>query len=66
MQTEQQLAAIRMGSEMSQGDLPPQFIVQCVRAAMEHEGVLDLMALWFEAENDTERAEVVSDLPETP
>lgn len=64
MQTEQQLAAIRIGSEMSQTDLPPNFIVQCVRSAMEYEGVLDLMVMWVEAEDLIEKEDIVGDLQE--
>lgn len=61
-QTEQQVEAIRIGSQMSDTELPSHFVVQCVRAAMEHEGILDLMVMWLEAEDDEERGEIVGDL----
>ena len=61
-QTEQQVEAIRIGSKMSQTDLPSNFVVQCVRSAMEHEGVLDLMMMWSEAEDQSEKEEIESDL----
>ena len=61
-QTEQQVEAIRMGSKMSPTDLSSNFVVQCVRSAMEYEDVLDLMMMWSEAEDKSEKEEIESDL----
>lgn len=59
------ISAIRIGNQMDQAGLPAGFIGDCVHAAMEHEGILDLMEMWRDADSDDEKNETIADLQES-
>lgn len=48
--------------EMKKADLPKVFIVDVVRAALDYEGISDLMKLWSDEEDHKEKNEIVADI----
>jgi hypothetical protein len=48
--------------EMDREKLPPLFIVSAVRAALDLEGVADLMKLWRDEEDQEEKNEIIADI----
>lgn len=53
---------IDIGYQMNQSGLPKEFVVEAVSTAFEFEGVYDLMKLWAEEEEETEREEIIADI----
>lgn len=47
---------------MGQAGLPEEFIAAAVETAFEYEGVYDLMVMWRDEDDPTERGEIVADL----
>src|SRR5437870_4693743 len=48
--------------EMKKAGLPKVFIVDVVRAALDFEGISDLMKLWRDEEDQKEKNEIVADI----
>ena len=53
---------IDIGYQMNQSGLPKEFVAAAVSTAFEFEGVYDLMKLWAEEEEETERDEIIADI----
>jgi hypothetical protein len=49
---------------MTREDLPEIFIVSAIRAALDYEGIADLMRLWHEETDQQEKNEIVADIQE--
>src|SRR3989338_10625703 len=47
---------------MKTAELPSDFIVTAVKCALEFEGVADLLRLWEEETDQTERNEIIADI----
>lgn len=54
----------RIALEMESAGLPEFFIDDTVRAALDFEGVADLMKLWRDEEDPQERKEIIADIQE--
>jgi len=57
-----QVEIIEIGSLMHKAKLPNTFVAAAVSTAFEFEGVCDLMRMWAEETEETERAEIVADI----
>jgi DNA-binding phage protein len=53
---------IEIGHMMNLAKLPKPFIAAAVETAFEFEGVYDLMKMWIEETEESEREEIVSDI----
>lgn len=53
---------IEIGHQMNQAGLSEEFIAAAVQVAFEYEGVYDLMMMWSEETDETERNEIVADI----
>lgn len=59
---EQKVIVYEIATQMKKMGLSVHFISACVEQALEYEGTHDLMVLWFEADSEIERNEIVADL----
>jgi len=55
---------LEIGTAMTKAGLPDVFVADAVRTAMEFEGVLDLLVLWRDEGEETEREEIIADIQE--
>ncbi len=55
---------LEIGTAMTKTGLPDVFVADAVRTAMEFEGVLDLLVLWRDEGEETEREEIIADIQE--
>jgi DNA-binding phage protein len=58
----EQIKLFNIAIKMKKSGLSDGFIVEAVRAALEFEGIEDLMHLWDEEKNNTEKNELISDI----
>jgi DNA-binding phage protein len=57
-----QIILLEIALEMKQADLPQIFIVNTIRAALDFEGIADLMKLWKDEEDPQEKNEIIADI----
>ena len=60
--SEEQLHLFQIAFQMKTAELPSDFIVTAVKCALEFEGVADLLRLWEEETDQTERNEIIADI----
>lgn len=60
----EQMKLFFIAVQMKKSGLSDLFIVSAVRAALEYEGISDLMNLWVKEEDEKERDEIISDIQE--
>lgn len=53
---------IEIGHKMNQAGLPEEFTAAALSTAFEFEGVYDLMNLWVEETESSERGEIIADI----
>lgn len=58
----QQVDLFEIGAEMRKADLPDWFVAAAIRAALEFDGVRELVVMWHEETASNERAEIVADI----
>jgi len=54
--------AVDIGHQMNEEGLPEEFVNSAVKVALEFEGVLDLMILWDEEDDISEKEEIIADI----
>ena len=59
---DQDISLFSISDKMKQSGLPPEFISMAIRTALEYEGVADLIFLWNEEVDASERDEIISDI----
>jgi len=57
-----QVELFEIGAQMKQARLPEEFIVNAVRTAIEFEGVYDLVKMWADETEESDRDEIVADI----
>jgi DNA-binding phage protein len=57
-----QICLFKIATEMKIAGIPDFFIVKAVRTALDFEGVADLMKLWAEEEDESEKDAIIADL----
>src|SRR5262245_36927735 len=57
-----QIILFKIALEMKKAGLPQVFIVNAVRAALDFEGIADLMKLWSNEDEQKERDEIIADI----
>ncbi len=62
LNADRKVELIEIGHCMNQAGLPKAFIADAVETAFRFEGVSDLMKMWDEETDETERAEIVADI----
>jgi DNA-binding phage protein len=58
------LEVVEIGHQMNQAGLPKEFIVAAVDTAFEFEGVYDLMKMWADETESSEREEIIAEIQE--
>lgn len=53
---------LEIGTAMTRAGLPDRFVADAVKTAMEFEGVHDLLVMWRDEEEETEREEIIADI----
>jgi len=53
---------MQIGTNMSQSGLPSSFVAAAVETAFEFEGVYDLMRMWEDENDKTEKDEIIADI----
>lgn len=62
MTAHRQIELFKIAAEMEKACLPEEFIAAAIRTALEFEGVADLVTLWAQESDSTERDEIVADI----
>lgn len=57
-----QMILIDIASEMNKQNIPELFIINTFRAALDFEGIADLMRLWRDEKDQEERNEIIADI----
>ncbi len=58
----QQVGLFEVAHHMKEAGLPAEFIAGAIRTALEFEGVADLINLWANETDETERDEIIADI----
>lgn len=56
--------AIEIGHQMNHAGLPKTFVAAAVSTAFEYEGVYDLLKMWSDEKDNSERNEIIADIQE--
>lgn len=57
-----QIVLLEIALEMYNEKLPEFFIINTIRAALDYDGIADLMRLWKDETDQTERNEIIADI----
>lgn len=56
------IVLLEIALEMYNKKLPEIFVINAIRAAFDYDGIADLMKLWNDEEDQTERSEIIADI----
>ncbi len=63
-QPEQDIKLYQIAGQMMLSKLPDKFITTAIRAALEYEGIADLVFMWAEENDIKEKEEIIADIQE--
>lgn len=58
----EQIVLLEIALEMYNQKLPEIFVINAIRAAFDYDGIADLMKLWNDETDPTERNEIIADI----